>query len=142
MILRSDLGVLQLKRLGRDLPIIRRHLAITSHEQVSARKLKSLILTLMVLEKTAPSRRVTVALKIAIVRYLALVVEPPQIDPYDLPTPRKHLMIDDFSHGDSNLFFRFKRGHLHKLCELLKMPEEVMFSNRAKMRGEEIFLRG
>ncbi|KAJ1390369.1 hypothetical protein B484DRAFT_409038, partial [Ochromonadaceae sp. CCMP2298] len=119
----SPFGVLKLKRLGRDLPIIRRHLAITSHEQVSARKLKSLILTLMGLVKRDPCRRVRVALKIAMIRYLATVVEPPLLDDYHLPTPRKNLLIDDFSRGDANLFFRFNREHLHMLCGLLKMPD-------------------
>jgi hypothetical protein len=138
----SPFGVLKLKRLGRDLPIIRRHLAITSHEQVSARKLKSLILTLMGLVKRDPCRRVRVALKIAMIRYLATVVEPPLLDDYHLPTPRKNLLIDDFSRGDANLFFRFNREHLHMLCGLLKMPDWVWFSNRSKMCGEEIFLRG
>ena len=38
--------------------------------------------------------------------------------------------------------FRFLRNHLTLLCELLHFPEWVIFDNRSKMLGEEVFLRG
>ena len=34
------------------------------------------------------------------------------------------------------------RNHLTLLCELLHFPEWVIFDNRLKMLGEEVFLRG
>jgi hypothetical protein len=113
---------LVLKKLSRDLPIIRRHLAITSHDQVKGRRLDSLITALMVKQKKHNSERVRRCLQIATVRYLSLVVEAPEIDPEDATTPRKDLLIKDFSLVDCNLFFRFQREHLYLLLELLKIP--------------------
>jgi hypothetical protein len=141
MIYSSSGFALVLKKLSRDLPIIRRHLAISSHDQVNGRRLKSLILALMVKQKKHFSERVQRCLKIATVRYLSLVLEPPLIDPEDATTPRKNLLIKDFSLSDCNLFYRFKREHLYMLFELLQIPHMVWFKNGSKMRGEEVFLR-
>ena len=46
------------------------------------------------------------------------------------------------SNSQWDLQFRFKKDHLHLLLKLLSFPDVISCDNRAKMSGEEVFLRG
>ena len=58
------------------------------------------------------------------------------------PIPRKSIYIHDFDLDESFIYFRFRKPELFLLFELLRFPPFVIFDNRIKMLGEEIFLRG
>jgi len=130
------------RKCARDLPYPRRYLAITSHEQVKARRLKKLIQSLIVSQRSSFKEETKTILDVAIVRYLSLVFEPAGIEPEDQYVPRKNLTIESFTQGDCRILFRFARHHLRVLCRLLNFPRWMYFANRSKMRGEEVFLRG
>ena len=56
--------------------------------------------------------------------------------------PRKTISIHDLDLDESFIYFRFRKPELFLLFELLRFPPFVIFDNRLKMLGEEIFLRG
>lgn len=54
---------------------------------------------------------------------------------------RKNRTIESFI-LTSTIQLRFEYDHLHRLKNLLQFPDTVIFDNRSKMSGEEVFLRG
>jgi hypothetical protein len=150
---------MRVKKTAKKLAYGKRHLAISSHEVVKAKRLKLLIQTLFVLveetkkkeeERSHPPQIVGTEnelghldkiLKISIVRYLHLVIERP-IHHDDNCRPNAHRTIESFRPSECLIYFRFTRAHLFLLVELLLFPQVVKFDNRAKMSGEEVLLRG
>jgi hypothetical protein len=135
---------IKLKKRARDLSYRRRYLRITSHEQVHSKELKIMILALMIRSRRAnhdekDRRKAQVALKVLTARYLQLVVEPNE--PLEPPV-RYDRTIEDFTASTCKIFFGFNKRDLLRLFEQLRFPDIVRFTNRSKMRGEEVFLRG
>eukprot|EP01040_Poterioochromonas_malhamensis_P006982 gene6983-7532_t len=67
-----------------------------------------------------------------------------KIDPQPTPSPPPRLKtsINNFDESYLKNTFKFSKLHLRRLLELLNLPKDVSLSNRSKMTGEEVFLRG
>lgn len=136
---------MKVRRPAKEIAYKKRHLRLTSHDQIRIRRLKQLILTfLATLHMDADMdedlrERLSLATKIATARYLSLVFHD---ENEDAPTPDRKRTIDSFSDSECNAFFRFVKVQLHELVVLFKFPEFCILSNGAKMPGEEVMLRG
>jgi len=60
----------------------------------------------------------------------------------DTYVPSFERSIESFNQADCKNKFRFLKGDLKKLVNLLRFPEVVSLSNRKTMKKEEVFLRG
>ena len=134
----------RLRRKAYHLAYRRRHLRLTSHQQVKSRNLRRIFLTMMVLSKrkTITGRRkkkIKQLLKLSAIKYLNLVCYD---DEEEKQAPNRRRDIDSFTASECRLLFRFHQDHLKKLIVLLEFPDECILCNGLKMRGEEVFLRG
>lgn len=139
---------LKLKKKAKYLSYRKRHLRLTSNDQVRSRKWKKIIFLLLCKRRkfndhgisVAKRTKIEKALRLAIAFYLSIVVDD-QDHTLDKPL-RLDKTIDSFCDSDCNIFFRYLKEDLKRLLVLLKFPRTVWFQNRSKMRGEEVFLRG
>ena len=125
-----------------------RFLGLTSHEQVELRKLKRFYFLLEFMINEASKRgdlqdahKLRECQHLCEIRYISIkytsedrFVVPPLVN--------WQRTIASFDETVCDQQFRFLRNHLTLLCELLHFPEWVIFDNRSKMLGEEVFLRG
>lgn len=135
--------VLRLRLPANELSYRRRFLRLTSNRQVEMRRMRSFMAFLMVKIRTVINNAVKVkmkrVLKLLAMKYLELSVEPQtELEPLEHP----HITIEYFSDSNCPIFFGFLKTDLARLRHLLRFPQEVTFSNRATMSGEEIMLRG
>ena len=132
------------RKPARQLYYRRRHQALTTNNACRSQIYRRLFLILLhVLKNTSqpPDKyaRLQLAARFIGMCYLSLIIEPF----YHLERPiRRDRDIQSFSASECNINFRFNKEHLPRLLELLRFPAWVHFPNRAKMRGEEVFLRG
>ena len=59
-----------------------------------------------------------------------------------LDTPNMWRTIDSFSESDCSILFKFLRDDLKVLLRLLRIPATMIFDNRSRMPGEEVYLGG
>jgi len=141
-----------IRKVSHKLSYNKRYLRLTSHEQVEIRKIKKLIYIFLIklnIDKKdlkvydkKQLDKLTLCLKLCIIKYLSITIaDPSTVDKYHRPA-RTNRTIASFTRASSFNYFRFHRNHLELLKTLLKFPEIVRFSNRSKMKGEEILLRG
>ena len=118
-----------------------RWLRLTSHDQVHLRFLRKAFLSCLVLHRGGcDDPRLEKVLILLSIKYFStsFCFDPPiQLDSKPLKT-----CIDDFHESDCYIFFRFQKPDLRLLSKLLKFPDVIIFDNKSKMSGEEVFLRG
>lgn len=125
-----------------------RHIALTSHEQVQLRDIKKSLYYVIFLKNQATEEGDHEMVNnfqdiedMLALNYFSIKYFP--VDEYyleELPNHRR--MIDSFDDSQCDIQFRFLKDHLRLLVRLLRFPELITFDNRAKMSGEEVFLRG
>ena len=125
----------------------RRHLRQTSHEQVEARHLElALLYVLMKLQQKHVRLSLNLKTKWRKKMNLLALMYLTKVSVFDNSPPPpdlKNLRISTFHESDFRIFFVFGKSDAKLLMDLLRFPDyEVSFSNRGKMHGEEIFLRG
>ena len=60
-----------------------------------------------------------------------------------IPTEKPRMTkVADYNDAECDLLFKFKKSHLRDMVKLLRFPEQVTFSNRVTLTGEEVMLRG
>jgi hypothetical protein len=129
----------------------KRHLALTSHEQVQSRRIKKFILALMVKQKqeekiqqldSSREELFESVLKVLAARYLSIVCVGEEEEQEVERRPSQNRTIESFTASECKINFRFHKEHLQRLMNVLRFPAVVKFQNRRKLRGEEVFLRG
>ena len=130
----------QRRKTSKQLPYRFRYKAISSHDQVEARKWRKYFLFFVILSFINKSFKNTFVLPA--IKYFSLILEDRDAYEEDEKPPRKVVTIDSFSFSTCKLFFNFQRADLQHLLELFKFPDTVHFKNKGKMSGEEVFLRG
>jgi hypothetical protein len=117
-----------------------RHKAISSHEQVEAKKWKRLFYLLLILsffDKLMGNVYVIPAVK-----YFSIVLEDSEdSEPVEKPV-RKEVSVNSFTPSTAKMFFKFKKQDLSLLIHLFKFPDQCKLDNGSSMSGEEVFLRG
>jgi hypothetical protein len=133
----------RIKKPSKKLAQRRRHLSLTSNDQVVARRLKLIISVLLVRLKTDEAltkderQHLENLLRIIIVSYLHQVTY--EDEEHD-KTPSRERTISSFSNSECNTLFRFHKEDLVNLVDWLKFPKKCV-SNGIVMPGEEILLR-
>jgi hypothetical protein len=130
----------QRRKTSKQLSYRFRYQAMSTHDQVEARKWRKLFLIFLILSFTHKSLKTSFVLPA--VKYLSLILEDPEDYEEENKPSRKEVIVDSYSYSTCKLFFQFKKPDLSHLIELFKFPEVVRFDNRGKMSGEEVFLRG
>ena len=130
----------QRRKTSKQLPYRFRYKAISSHDQVEARKWRKYFLFFVILSFINKSFKNTFVLPA--IKYFSLILEDRDAYEEDEKPPRKVVTIDSFSFSTCKLFFNFQRADLQHLLELFNFPDTVHFKNKGKMSGEEVFLRG
>lgn len=131
---------LRLRKPAMKLAYRRRFSALTSMEQVKLNRLKQAILAVCVRDKLRNTARANrTALKALISTYLHTSLE---VDTMLEKPANFHRTIESFSSAECVINFGFHKEDLPRLLHLLNFPNEIHFENRAKMTGEEVFLRG
>ncbi|KAJ1396820.1 hypothetical protein B484DRAFT_484248 [Ochromonadaceae sp. CCMP2298] len=136
----APFSALRVRKLARQLYYRKRHLDLTSNDQVACRDSKRLIWTQICAKGSPFYKQREFFVRISMVSYLGAVVEPPE--EALRAQPNKHRTIESFCAGDCRMYFRFLKPELHYLFELLDFPPMVRLRNRSWQTGEEIFLRG
>jgi hypothetical protein len=133
------------KRLpARKISYRKRHLALSSHDQVTLRKLTTLCQAVVLkihrdnLPRSSPywgHLKKLYALKLA--------VEYCEVDPtvQEVDTQIFDRTLDSFSEADARLLFAFQKSDLVLIYSELKFPQFCILSNGQKLSGEEVFLR-
>jgi hypothetical protein len=117
-----------------------RYRAMSSHEFVEAKSLRKIIMMLFILRKKRKS--FNKLLRVALILYASKVLEcPSDLEPLERPI-HMHITVGSFTSSNCKSFFRFNKEDLLEMIHELELPEWCYFSNRSKMRGEEVFLRG
>ena len=136
---------MKVRQVGRRLSLRYRFQRITSHEQVELRKLKKYVKIVLILRHQATTNTIDIkfwdCLKTLVVRYYSIMLLDPAKD-IRLVTARRDRSIASFCISDCPILFRFQREHLYLLYQLLRFPSSIIFDNRSRMSGEEVFLRG
>ena len=136
----SNSSRIQLRKTSKQLSYRFRHKAISSHDQVEARKWKKILIILLIL--AISNQNLRTSFLIAAAKYFSLILEDSEVYGEENSPPRKVVTVDSYSYSTCKIFFQFKKPEFHHLIELFKFPEFVRFKNRSKMSGEEVFLRG
>ena len=126
---------------SRNLSYRYRWLRLTSHDQVHLRFLRKAFLCGLVLYRRGyGDHRLKGVLILLASKYISTTFcfDPPN----RLISGPLKTCIDDFSESDCFIFFRFQKHHLRIISGLLKFPDIIVFDNKSKMTGEEVFLRG
>ena len=160
----------RIRKTAKKLSLRRRHLRLTSNDQVRARRLKSLIIGLLVKiritdkaksverfednnndgdddgsesgeqQRSDGERENLMRALKCCIAYYLSIITYEDED-HDF-TPSHQRTISSFSPSQCNTEFRFLSAHLELLVSLLKFPDECILNNGIKMRGEEVLLRG
>lgn len=136
----SNSGDISRRKTAKQLSYRLRYLAISSHEQVEAQKLKKLVYLLSMFRNRSPIY--AYCFKLATIKYLSLTMESlDDREPLERPI-RRVVSVDSISKSFCRNFFKFKKADLHTLIELFEIPDICKFDNDGAMDGEEVFLRG
>lgn len=140
VIVQPNSSIFKVKRTAKQLSYRSRYRAMTSNEQVRARKYRNLLMLCFALKNK--SEGFARAYRWCRIFYLSLVLEDPTCYEELLKPGRKDISIEGFSESNCRPYFRFLKADLTKLFELLRFPDWFIFPNKSKMKGEEVFLRG
>ena len=136
---------LKLKALAKKVSYRKRHLTLTSKDQVRCRKLTNLFLAL------AAKRKMEGTLNQEADNVLQMIfscfLQTATYDHTDKENivearPSRERDINSFTPSDCRINFNFKKADLRRLVHLLRFPEYCILSKGDKMTGEEVFLRG
>lgn len=132
-----------LRRNANHLSFRRRHISLSSIEQVGLKRLKKIILALFckidITEDSQEKQDLNFMLEAVILKYLSLKVA----NDDDMAKCERHnRTIESFSPCDCKIFFEFKKTDLSRLFALLRFQDICKFDNKSVMSGEEVFLRG
>ena len=117
------------KKLARNLNYRRRYMALTSNDQVMARKIRRCLI-IMLLNDTA-NEKADKDIDFCIEALLQMYFQ------------SKRNFIKDFQDSEVKIYYTFNSvDDLTHLYQLLKFPNKVIFDNRSTMGGEEVFMRG
>jgi hypothetical protein len=131
---------IRVRKTAKQLSYRFRHKAITSHEQVEARKWRKLFVLFLIMSFSNKFLRNLYVLPA--VKYFSIICEDcDNSEPAEKPE-RKDVTVDSFKPSTAKLFFNFKKDDLSRLIDLFKFPEYCILENGSKMKGEELFLRG
>ena len=122
-----------------------RYASFTSNEVAIIKRMENNIVSISsLLElpnlKEESSRYLRLILKFYILFYLDATIDRSGIS-FLKPISRKKVSIQDFDNDECFIYFRFRKPDLGVLFQLLRFPSFVVFDNRIKMLGEEVFLR-
>ena len=136
------------KKIARDLAYRKRHLALTSIEQVQMRKLKRIFLIFCIRLKNGNDDKETqgkirLCMKVAAISYLRIAIDPTcgKIT----RALRNDRTIASFDEANCRINFRYLKPDLFRLLSLLKFPtspESFELKDGSVFTGEEVFLRG
>ena len=136
----ANSGFLQRRQVARSLSYRFRYRAMSSNDQVTARRYRKLVLILSCLKDE--DETMDQMFQIMVIMYLSKVL----VDTRDFESigrpPRVNRSIDSFCVTNCQPMFQFKKPDLTELYELMEWPDMCTFSNGSRMRGEEVFLRG
>lgn len=132
------------RKPAKELAYRRRHLALTSNEQVRLRTISGVIKFLTMKQMIKPKEfceREKGLLKSLYATYLSIVYlsekeELPEIRPDYTRT------ISSFTPSNCYIFFHFRRRELHRFFPLLQFPDVCVLENNSAMAVETLFLRG
>lgn len=144
------------RKPAKNLNIHRRHLALTSNEQVFRRQLRSLSMkTFAAVHNFAHTinsipdsfvqvvkRNIIAGIMFAVVLvsfYLQFNLNKQEEIYYQLPNWRRN--INSFSESECWNFFETRKTDLPRLLRVWRIPNKVVFDNRSSMPGEEVMLR-
>jgi hypothetical protein len=130
----------QRRKTSKQLSYRFRYKAMSSHDQVEARKWKKLLLIVLILSFT--NKVIKNSFVIPALKYFSLILENSEDHEEEIRPLRKVVSVDSYTPSTCKLFFQFKKRDLSHLIELFKFPEVVRFDNRSTMSGEEVFLQG
>lgn len=132
---------IQFRKVARKLCLRKREYALTSNEQVLARKYRKLITNLLwkVGWADEDSERCESLAKICLSRYYSIIVGP---SVKLARPPRMRVTIDSFSTNDCKNFFEFRKEDLPRLLFGLRFPEQCKLADGSVMCDEEVMLRG
>ena len=117
-----------------------RHTALSSHEQVEARKLRKYLLYCLVLRKK--HSKIKLLSKILSLKYLSTIFQSTDdLEPIERPL-RWLVTVDSFSASRCYMYFKFKKADLYHIFELLNFNDKCKLYNKGSMKGEEVFFRG
>jgi hypothetical protein len=128
------------RKTAKELSYRLRYLALSSHDQVAARRMRKYLVYCLALSKMNP--KVKLLSKIFMLKYLSIMYQSTDdLEPIERP-PRWLVTVDSFSASRCYIYFKFKKADLFNLFELLNFPEDCKLYNGGSMKGEEVFLRG
>ena len=122
------------RRKAKHLSYRKRHLSLSSIEQVRLKRLKKIILALFckigMTDDTEEKKDLNDMLEAVVLKYLSIVVV--YKDDMDM-CERYDRTISSFSPSDCKTFFEFKKADLVRLFPLLNIPEICKFDNRSEI---------
>jgi hypothetical protein len=136
----SNFTKFRLRKPAKQLSYRFRHRAITSHEQVEAKKWRKLFLFFLIMSFS--NKFLKNAHVIPAIKYFSIVLEDSEGPVIAEKPERKDVTVDSLKHSTAKIFFNFRKDDLSRLIELFKFPEDCILENGSKMKGEEVFLRG
>ena len=136
----SNFTKFRLRKPAKQLSYRFRHRAITSHEQVEAKKWRKLFLFFLIMSFS--NKFLKNAHVIPAIKYFSIVLEDSEGPDIAEKPERKDVTVDSLKPSTAKIFFNFRKDDLSRLIELFKFPEDCILENGSKMKGEEVFLRG
>ena len=138
-------NTMKLRKPVKQLYYRRRHHALTAGRASKAKYVKKMMLLFLIKMKSCEKQdeeRHTILrgyFNMCVAYYVHLLREPE----YILEAPvRRDIRIAAFTPSECRINFRFCQPDLIRLYTALHFPAWISFDNRAKMAGEEVFLRG
>jgi hypothetical protein len=133
------------KKRARKLSYRKRHLALTSNDQVKIRRARlALIMILFRIKRSRTPEKKGFLMKLAKFMSFKLILlkyHPRELEKLP-PLLRLQHRVEDFDEADCKHFFRFMKADILKLCRLLGFPAICELANRIILSGEEVMLRG
>ena len=120
-------------------------MALTSKEKVNSRHLMRLFAVHMSsMIQVPPSdekrKKMGIVIGMMLLQMIGSLILSPSIT---LPKlPNLHRTIMSFNESECWNYFETRKEDLPRLLRVLRIPEDVVFDNKATMRGEELMLRG
>jgi len=130
---------------ARKLAYRKRHLALSSHDQVRLKRYKRIICFLIIKKQKEGKLSEDAVRFLGVVASAYAQISTVSEEDYEKASelrPSKERDIDSFKASDCRINFRFLQHHLHELVTLLGFPRVIRFKNRRRMSNEEVFLRG
>ena len=128
------------RKTAKQLAYRSRYQALSSHDQVQARKIRKYLMYCLALGQSDPM--MLDLSEIFCFKYFAMMYEcTSDIERISRPI-RKVVSIDMFSASSCYTNFKFRKSDLHTILDLFEFPDYCKLHNNGSMRGEEVFCRG